>query len=47
LDALTLDTVNQSMADAHLRAGNKDAAEASQKRIKTQTKKVLVGTKTA
>ena len=47
LDAITIDTVNESIADAHLRSGNKAAAEATQKRIKTHAKKTLAGTKVA
>jgi len=47
LDAITVDTVNQSIADAHLRSGNKAAAEATQKRIKTHAKKTLAGAKIA
>jgi hypothetical protein len=46
LDSITLDTVNQSMASAQLRMGDKAAAEATQKRIKTG-KKTLAGTKAA
>lgn len=46
LDAITIDTVNQSIADAHLRSGNKAAAEVTQKRIKTHAK-TLAGAKVA
>jgi hypothetical protein len=47
LDAITIDTVNQSIASAHLRSGNQAAAEATQKRIKTHAKKTLGGAKVA
>ena len=47
LDSITLDTVIQSVASAQLRMGDKGAAEATQKRIKTHGKKALAGTKAA
>jgi len=47
LDSITLDTVIQSVASAQLRMGDKAAAEATQKRIKTHNKKTLAGTKAA
>ena len=40
LDSFTLDTVIQSVASAQLRKGDKAAAEATQKRIKTHGKRL-------
>jgi hypothetical protein len=47
LDAITIDTVNQSIADAHLRTGNKAAAEETQKRVKVHARKPLAGARLA
>jgi hypothetical protein len=41
----SIDTVIQSVASAQLRTGDKAAAEATQKRIKTHGKRALAGTK--
>jgi len=47
LDSMTLDTVNQAIADAHLRRGDKAAAEATQRRIRTPDRGTLAGVKVA